>query len=118
MKRDPSLVPLSREHHAALRLGRRLIAGDGGDLLHAMLPDLNTHFVREERALLPLLLAQNEDALAQRLRDEHDTLLALFADAERGERQAETGRALIDHVRFEERTLFPAIETRLEDARP
>ena len=95
MKRDPRLVPLSREHHAALRLGRQLIAGEGGGLLRDMLPALRAHFA-----------------------EEHAQLLALFAAAQRGERQAEAGQMLIDHVRFEERTLFPAVELLLEDAHP
>lgn len=118
MKRDPRLIPLSREHHAALRLGRQLIAGEGDELLSAMLPELHAHFAEEERTLLPRLAAHGEGALVRRLRDEHDQLRALFAAAQRGERQAEAGQALIDHVRFEERTLFPAVEPLLEDAKP
>ena len=118
MKRDPRLVPLSREHHAALRLGRQLIAGEGGGLLRDMLPALRAHFAEEEHTLLPRLAAHGLDALVKRLRDEHAQLLALFAAAQRGERQAEAGQMLIDHVRFEERTLCPAVELLLEDAHP
>ncbi len=118
MKRDPRLVPLSREHHAALRLGRTLIAGDGGDVLRAMRRQLRAHFAEEERTLLPLLAAAGNDALVQRLREEHGQLRALFAAAQRGERQTESGQALIDHVHFEERTLFPALEPLLEDPQP
>lgn len=118
MKRDPRLVPLSREHHAALRLGRKLIAGEGGDLLHEMLPELRAHFAEEERTLLPRLAAHGEKALVTRLRDEHAQLLALFSAALRGERRPEAGQALIDHVRFEERTLFPTVEPLLEDTLP
>ena len=49
MKRDPRLVPLSREHHAALRLGRQLIAGEGGGRLRDMLPAVRAHFADDEQ---------------------------------------------------------------------
>ena len=114
MRRDPRLIPLSREHHAPLRLGRRLIAGGAQDELRAMLPALQAHFAEEERTLLPRLRAGGERALAQRLLDEHRALSALFARALQGECEAETGKALIAHVRFEERELFPVVEALLE----
>ncbi|QID19591.1 hemerythrin HHE cation-binding protein [Nitrogeniibacter mangrovi] len=110
MQRDPRLVPLSREHHAALRLGRQLINGGASMALGAQRAELAAHFAEEERSLAPLLETHGEHALAARLRAEHRQLEALFAAAERGEREAEAGRALIDHVRFEERELFPAVE--------
>ncbi|MCB1930448.1 MAG: hemerythrin domain-containing protein [Rhodocyclaceae bacterium] len=114
MRRDPRLVPLSREHHAPLRLGRQLIAGQGRDALRDMLPALTTHFSEEELSLAPLLRAGGETLLAERLLAEHRALAALFAVVLEGDREAEAGRALIDHVRFEERELFPAVEALLE----
>ena len=114
MRRDPRLVPLSREHHAPLRLGRQLIAGKGRDALRGMLPALQAHFAEEERSLLPLLRAGGQTLLAERLLAEHRAFGPLFADALEGTREAETGRALVDHVRFEERELFPAVEVLLE----
>ncbi len=116
MRRDPRLVPLSREHHAALRLGRSLMSGGASDALRAMLPALRDHFAEEERSFLPLLDGRQETALASRLRAEHAALDRLFAAALRGEQEAEAGKALIAHVRFEERELFPAIEAALEGA--
>ena len=114
MRRDPRLIPLSREHHAPLRLGRKLIAGGARDELRAMHPALQAHFAGEERTLLPRLRAGGERALAQRLLDEHRALSALFVRALQGESEAETGKALIDHVRFEERELFPVVEALFE----
>jgi hypothetical protein len=38
----------------------------------------------------------------------------LLAAAVRGTNQAQAGQALIDHVRFEERELFPVLETLLD----
>ncbi|MCB1930072.1 MAG: hemerythrin domain-containing protein [Rhodocyclaceae bacterium] len=118
MRRHPDLVPLSREHHAPLRLGRHLLAGQGRDDLAQMLPSLSAHFRHEERTLLPVLEAHAEHALASRLRGEHETLASLLAAASRGECMAQAGRALIDHVRFEERVLFPCLEALFEETVP
>jgi len=111
MKRDPRLVPMSREHHAALRLGRQLVAGAGRDALRAQHAELLAHFAEEEVSLLPVLHAHGHVEVAERLCREHHILTTLFASALRGERQAEAGKALIAHVRFEERELFPLLET-------
>lgn len=53
MKRHPHLVRLSREHHAALRLGRHLLAGGAAAELRAEHVALVTHFAEEERELAP-----------------------------------------------------------------
>ena len=116
MHRHPDLVPLSREHHAPLRLGKHLVAGRGQDELARMRPALLAHFRDEERELLPLLEGRGEHLLAQRLKAEHAALEALIDAVLQGERLAETGRALIEHVRFEERELFPRVEVFLEQA--
>ncbi|WP_068809224.1 hemerythrin domain-containing protein [Thauera phenolivorans] len=110
MKRDQRLVQLSREHHPALRLGRHLIAGGAGAELRSQSAALAAHFAEEEGTLVPLLGAHGHDDLARRLCREHADLAALFAAALRGEREDEAGRALIAHVRFEERELFPIVE--------
>ena len=47
-----------------------------------------------------------------------EALRRLFAAALRGGDEAQAGQALIDHVRFEERELFPVLETLFEEARP
>ncbi|MCZ4306708.1 hemerythrin domain-containing protein [Zoogloeaceae bacterium G21618-S1] len=113
MRRDPRLVPLSREHHAALRLARALIGGTGVVMLTQMRPELQAHFEEEERDLLPVLRAAGEHALVRRLLSEHAQLVRLFDDAQAGRRCAEAGEALIAHVRFEEREMFPAVERHL-----
>lgn len=118
MQRDPRLVALSREHHAALRLGRALMAGTGRAALDAQRTELAAHFAEEEARFLPLLAAHDQRAIAQRLRQEHVQLDALFTAALRGEDATAAGQALIDHVRFEERELFPLIETLLPAATP
>ena len=55
MKRHPRLVQLSREHHAALRLGRHLLAGAGAAELRAERAALVAHFAEEARELAPLV---------------------------------------------------------------
>ncbi|WP_323002139.1 hemerythrin domain-containing protein [Denitromonas sp.] len=116
MRRDPRLVPLSREHHAALRLARALIAGTGVAMLVQMRAELQAHFDEEERDLLPVLRAAGEPALVDRLLREHAQLNALFDAAAAGQHCAEAGEALIAHVRFEEREMFPAVEAALVPA--
>ena len=118
MKRHSRLAQLSREHHTALRLGRHLLAGGAQAELGAELPGLEAHFAEEERDLLPLLDTDRHRALSERLRAEHAQLRRLFAAALRGGDEAQAGQALIDHVRFEERELFPVLETLFEEARP
>ena len=118
MKRHPHLVRLSREHHAALRVGRHLLAGGAAAELRAEHVALVAHFAEEERELAPLLDTGGHGALAARLRAEHVHLTSLFAAAVDGEREAAAGQALIAHVRFEERELFPAIETLFEEVLP
>lgn len=118
MKRHPRLVQLSREHHVALRLGRHLLAGGAAAKLRAEHDALAAHFAEEERDLLPLLEANGHAALAQRLNAEHAQLRTLFAAALQGQREGEAGQALIEHVRFEERELFPVVETLFEQSPP
>ena len=65
-----------------------------------------------------MLLARGQGALVRRLHAEHVSLLTLFAAALRGERLADAGQALIDHVRFEERELFVTVETAFGAALP
>ena len=118
MKRHTRLAQLSREHHSALRLGRHLLAGGAQAALGTELPGIEAHFAEEERDLLPLLETDRHAALAERLRAEHAQLQHLLAAALSGRDEAQAGQALIDHVRFEERELFPVLETLFEEIRP
>lgn len=130
MKRSDFLIGLSREHHSALVWAKRAQRGanvdaqrgaKGDDAAAALMQglvavfdrDLAPHFAVEEADLLPLLHAHGATELAARLLAEH---AALRAEAGRlGEgcaaALASFGRALADHVRFEERELFPVVES-------
>jgi hemerythrin-like domain-containing protein len=73
------------------------------------------HFELEERVLLPTLEAFPEGVrLASRVRDEHRWVRLLRerarGGADRVERVHDLGDVLNDHVRFEDRVVFPFLE--------
>ena len=130
MKRHPSLVPLSHDHHHALVEARRLGRGAEGEdaerratiagFLRFFATETIRHFREEEEQLFPVLVGANgagSDLLVQALL-EHQRIHALVGRLERGlrtgEADATTMRELADqleaHVRFEEQRLFPLIE--------
>lgn len=137
MRRDERWRDLSAEHHHALVLARRATqaadaardtrnvgthgVGAHGVGTHSVGPEdlwaevvrrfheeLEPHFEREERTLLPLVERAGGAALAERTRAEHEALRALVADTSLDvvTRLARFGELLREHVRFEERTLF------------
>lgn len=122
MKRDPRLRTLSSEHHHALVLARALTAHDDpwSQIDPAALGrrfdlELEPHFAIEEQLLLPELMEQGQTALVQRTLDDHAFLRAQVRQARTGDNAAAQAFAtrLYEHVRFEERELFPACETLL-----
>jgi hemerythrin HHE cation binding domain-containing protein len=134
LKRDPALVPLSRDHHAALMHALALRrAGEATSLRAATGPiaiaeafltfyeeDLIGHMADEEEALLPAVEAVDAEDAA-RLRREHEDLyeqVALLRQAleDGGDPRGlmrEIGGKLHDHVRFEERVFFENVQQHL-----
>src|SRR5690606_8894377 len=120
MKRDPRLRGLSSEHHQALVLARTLttlvaegrIEAAAAELEGRFLRELEPHFRVEERLLLPALREVGEVALVEQTEADHAFLRAAAAAVRAGQRDALTGFAerLVEHVRFEERALFPCCE--------
>ena len=123
MKRNPALQPLSREHHTALTLSkacaRAVEARDDARVeetcqrvVQAFAAELEPHFQIEEQSLLPLLHGAKHQALVQHTLADHRELRALLEGVRRNDSHAlgSFGRRLADHVRFEERALFPALE--------
>lgn len=121
MKRCDGLAPLSREHHAALVLAKRLAAAQRAPALREGLAvavtdtfarELDPHFRTEEAALLPLLMKAGEAELVARTLREHDELRELVRRIGAGDVDAlwPFGAKLDAHVRFEERKLFPVAE--------
>jgi iron-sulfur cluster repair protein YtfE (RIC family) len=127
LKRSPELAVLSREHHIALELALRLRRA-GAEPTDALLADAVAfwhresieHFRLEEDVVLPCLAdhAGAADPHIQRVRGDHAALRARFERLEAGEKGApaltELGKLLADHVRFEERVLFPRVESLLD----
>jgi hypothetical protein len=126
MKRSPELTPLSHDHHQALFAAQQLKrAEDIEAAATAFLPFWEAHgrrhFQVEEEVLLPGWIDADPSAerdLAARVLTDH---LAIRSDVRRLERGTlplegvrALGKTLEDHVRFEERQLFPRIEAGLD----
>ncbi|MGD8863410.1 MAG: DUF3565 domain-containing protein [Myxococcales bacterium] len=136
MRRHPALQALSRDHHTALVLGRGL-QQDTPESLRGGLPaggaalvnevrarferELLPHFALEERELLPLSDCASTELRehAKTIREHHARIRAAISelDAHALQPRADAlGKLLTEHVRFEERTWFPALEAALDDS--
>jgi quercetin dioxygenase-like cupin family protein len=125
LKRHPSLQPLSREHMSGLIQARNLQRAAGEDspvrtraideFVAIWRSEIREHFDDEERLLLPLT---SNPELRERLLAEHRELREL---ADRCERNPDTiaadrevirtlGTRLHDHIRWEERVYFEAVQ--------
>lgn len=123
MKRAPELVPLSREHHEALVLARRACEPQRADPAQLRLHVLRRwdahfapHFAAEEAFLFPALSAAGAADEADEARAQHAHLRALASRLRAGEAEAlpAWGEAMRDHVKWEERFLFPRAEQLLD----
>ncbi len=127
MKRSKYLVPLSWEHHAALLNANRLQKGLGNQtpirvlldfLKYVWENDLSPHFNREESIVFTATDWQNvPDTLRKQVLQEHQEMAELVNQIEVATNEVELNHLIghfaqevIDHVRFEERSLFPKIE--------
>ena len=115
MKRSAALTPLSREHHQALVISKRI--SDLGSLSDDSLShywqqvrdtfaeDLYTHFLQEEEGFGAVL----EGELKQRFLSDHVRLRDLLQQTDR-ESILLFAQCLKAHARFEERELFGWLE--------
>jgi hypothetical protein len=109
MKRSLSLEPFSRDHNDGLILARKLQEDRPGALeefRRAWEVELKDHFDEEERLLGPLCLEPERERLSQEHREIRDLAFSAQPDAPL------LGRLLHDHIRWEERVLFTALEDR------
>ena len=123
MNRDPRLRALSRDHHHALVLARFIAAIDlrgalDADVVKLVKERFETEIVPHfhiEEVLLCVLEGHGVDDLVKRTRDEHARMTELVAAATPSDASplSELSRLLTDHVRFEERELYPTCEERL-----
>lgn len=107
MKRAFALEPFSRDHNDGLHLARALKEERPeapAMAREAWERELADHFAEEERLLGPLA---GKDAT--RLHEEHRQIERLISELPFS--CVSLGQALEDHIRWEERVLFPAIET-------
>ena len=129
MRRHPTLVLLSREHHHELAQARRLLraAGAGPEprlavasaYVDAFFAETVEHFRREEEVLFPLYVRHAGstpvlERIVREHRELHGLVRALRAEVAAGaippEALRRLGGLLHDHVRVEERELFEEIE--------
>ena len=130
MRRHRALIPLSHDHHHALAQARRLEQAadenlDGrrraaDDFLNFYLVRGLRHFREEEELFLPPLIESeaNRD-LVVRVVLEHLQLHGLIHELKHQLSASEAepdvlrriGKLLVAHVRFEEKEVFPRIET-------
>lgn len=130
MKRSPELRDLSEQHHYGLVAARALRrAAEGQKPLEQAIDgflaewerEIDPHFDAEEAVLLPAFaegVGESHPLITRTLAEHRDLRravrdLAAAAEPERGRLAASVAAALHDHIRFEERVVFPAIEAEL-----
>ena len=121
-KRDKNLVPLSREHHFGLlfcwKIRQGLKNGTDLDLMRAYVRYfweniLKEHCAEEEWLLHRLL--KKDDTIKERLAEEHRLLQTIVELIESGSPMNKElfkvlEKDLNDHIRWEERELFPYVQ--------
>jgi iron-sulfur cluster repair protein YtfE (RIC family) len=130
LKRSEFLQNLSREHHQGLsvalqlrRATRASLADARGAFLQFWHSEGEQHFRVEEEVLLPAYARHRprDEAAVVQVLTEHVDLRRRAAELEASESPSltdahELGGRLAQHIRHEERILFPAIEAALPDA--
>lgn len=138
MKRHPSLVPLSRDHHHGLVMAQRLILGrstnpradwpadrarQAARLIDFFETDLRPHFEAEEAHVFPAAngnLAEGADR-TRALIAEHETMRAMIRDlvadptSALEERLTAFGELLRAHIHTEERILFEQMQAACDE---
>lgn len=127
MKRNKNLIELSRDHHHGLLLGWKIKQGLKKNTSIDVMADyvkhfsgnaLFPHFEEEENQVLSYL--DSQDILRKRTIDEHMEIreaVRIIADSAFCDKDALMNLAhkVEAHIRFEERELFPYIETLLSE---
>ncbi|WP_027124748.1 hypothetical protein [Gelidibacter mesophilus] len=118
LKRHKALQPISREHHHGLLLSWKIRSGFSKNVEAERIKiyadwffknHLIPHFELEETHIFSIMDGSNE--LVKRALAEHRRLKRLFADTEDIEKSLhKIEEELEQHIRFEERTLFPEIQ--------
>lgn len=127
MKRHPELLQLSREHYGALKLARDAkraaesgkpddVAALAQRVVAVFARELDPHFQVEEQGILVLLAQAGEHELVARTLADHVELrrLATALTTPAADTLLHFAELLGAHVRFEEREVFEAAQTRLD----
>lgn len=119
MKRSSTLQPLSREHHQALVLSKRLkeivrLPADNQlqqwlKLKPLLAASLLPHFEEEERYFLQELGVAANGAMLKRMLQDHQCMRE-YINTDELDKLSVFAELLMAHVRFEERELFPWLE--------
>jgi iron-sulfur cluster repair protein YtfE (RIC family) len=128
LARHPAIQPFSRDHYVGLVRARHLINAMGADaatrrrvvaeFIDAWNREIREHFEDEEEVLLPL--TQPEDR--RRLLEDHERLSELAHQVRDMRRRIapdstvlrQVGEELEQHIRWEERELFPRLQRELD----
>lgn len=123
LKRSKELAPLSREHHDGLLFAWKIKRGlENGTSIETLCSytrwfwsnHIKPHFKEEEKVLVKFLPADN--ALVKQMFKEHaqirDLIISLDKEPDKSSLQL-LAEFLNNHIRFEERQLFPYVETAL-----
>lgn len=118
LKRHKALQPLSRDHHQGLLLSWKIRNGVNKNVNPKRIKiyadwffktHLIPHFEMEENHVFSILNSDNE--LIKRALAEHRRLTRLFSETEADPKTlSKIEEELEQHIRFEERVLFPEIQ--------
>lgn len=125
IKRHPSIIELSRDHHFGLLFCWKIKEGLQKNISVERINKyisffwdnhLSSHFLEEEA----LLFNKVEDSLCDKAMEEHkmikDQISSLLTNKNNGQHDYIALADLINaHIRFEERVLFPHLEVLLSD---
>ena len=123
MKRDKNIIPLSQDHHLGLLSGWKIKQGIKKNISYERIKNYinyhwdnsqSFHFDEEEKILFPY----SDDELTQRAIDEHKEireLLKTLNEVEDFELLMLYADKVTEHIRFEERVLFPHLENILTE---
>ncbi len=114
MKRHHALEPFSRDHFSGLVVAKHLQERPNTDSVSELLllwkNEMEDHFREEERLFAELAPAE----MASRLMQDHREIEAMVRQASEGSLTdgeiVRLGKLINDHIRWEERQLFPALE--------
>lgn len=121
MQRHKSLSLLSSDHHHGLRMAKLLKQAENPAGVYAEAEAfynsmLSEHFEEEEKYLAPFL---PDNHLIKRMLGEHKKMKKMFGDLAKSANLKQDlillGNFLENHIRFEERELFPMIESTLSE---